>query len=42
MNCPECKSEDIRKAGLMLTRKGKQQRYQCKQCGRMFQVLPNV
>lgn len=36
MKCPECKKEHITKAGVCLTRKGRKQRYQCKDCARIF------
>jgi len=36
MVCPECKSIKIKKAGIVVTRKGKKQRYQCKDCAKTF------
>lgn len=34
--CPECKSTNIQKAGFAITRRGKKQRFQCRECGRVF------
>ena len=34
--CPECGSNDARKHGFKITRKGKTQQHQCKNCGRVF------
>jgi transposase-like protein len=36
MICPECLKEHVNKVGLAVTRKGKKQRYQCRECGRTF------
>jgi hypothetical protein len=36
MLCYDCQSPKIRKAGFAISRKGKKQRYQCKDCGRIF------
>jgi len=35
-HCPECGSTSVRKMGFTLTRRGKKQRLQCKNCGRVF------
>ena len=34
--CPECGSQDTRKAGWKLTRKGRKQLYFCKSCALTF------
>jgi len=39
IRCPECGSTHVVKAGWKLTRKGRKQQYQCKQCARIF-TLP--
>ena len=35
--CPNCNSEKIRKAGLIIKRNRTSQRYQCAECGITFQ-----
>ena len=35
-SCPECGSFSVRKLGFGITREGKKQRLQCKNCGRTF------
>lgn len=34
--CPECSSTNIHKLGFIITRSGKIQRYQCKDCARTW------
>jgi transposase-like protein len=36
MNCPECGSDKIIKAGFNVTRQGKKQKLKCQNCGRIF------
>ncbi|MFA5365615.1 MAG: hypothetical protein WC325_10595 [Candidatus Bathyarchaeia archaeon] len=36
LNCPECKSTHIVKAGFAITRKGRKQKYKCQTCARTF------
>ena len=38
LRCPECGSTDIMKRGFNITRRGRVRRYQCKVCGRTFQI----
>jgi len=38
IKCPECGSTETKKLGFLLTRKGKKQRYQCKNCVLTFTV----
>ena len=34
--CPECRSGDVVRDGLKITRRGRKQRWLCKRCGRNF------
>lgn len=36
VKCPECGSKHTIKAGFTMTRKGRKQRRQCKDCGHIF------
>jgi predicted RNA-binding Zn-ribbon protein involved in translation (DUF1610 family) len=36
LKCPECGSQQIIKYGWRITRKGRLQKYQCKNCGHIF------
>jgi predicted RNA-binding Zn-ribbon protein involved in translation (DUF1610 family) len=36
LKCPECGSTRIIKFGRHMTRRGRKQRYQCRDCGRSF------
>ena len=35
MNCPECKSTNLKKMGFQIKRHKKVQKWQCKDCGRI-------
>jgi transposase-like protein len=39
--CPICESDKIKKAGIVPTRKGKKQRFQCKDCAKTFYIEGN-
>jgi transposase-like protein len=36
MNCPECGSNHVVKAGIQVQKNKRKQRYLCKQCGRII------
>lgn len=36
ISCPSCGSTEVRKHGFVITRRGKSQRFLCRNCGRTF------
>ena len=36
VSCPECGSTEVRKHGVVITRRGEKQRFLCRDCGRTF------